>query len=265
MRHDAIVATNRPEVQISAFPSTGGGAEVSFSWTADIGPKATAADIAAHLADVQTLIDVGARWGLLLAEAQAARDLAQQVEGESAQAAEGAQAAEPIGQVDEASGLSPSLMRDIGQIVSWADALPAHDLGLVRPQYRFSFDWPVPELFGQDVRVDQMSYSNPIHLVLVGGAFLIAGAIVAARFVRDWSARKRITVAAAQTAEAAARGSQAWAGMVEWLVDEVRGGRLTVAPGELAKMVTGPDLAAMGRLADREIRLALPGQSQEGG
>jgi len=99
---------------------------------------------------------------------------------------------------------------------------------------------------------------NPLEVTLAGSGMFIAGVILAARTIRDWSNTRRIGLATAREAEAEARMTEARADLYEHLVNEARRGQTPVPVGDLVQIVTPPEIKSLNRLAERPIALELP-------
>lgn len=234
-------------------PASNGSATVT--WTADIGPGAAVGEIAEHLADLQTLIGLGSRWGLRLAEDAAVRSF-RSGKFDPASAPEGL--TEEPGSL-RGGGVGPQVGgQHIYQLPSLGGVVPS---GLSAEAVQLVTADRIPALLGSELRVEEASYSNPLELLLFGAGFLFVGATSAMRFIRDWHDRKKIEKAAARLADAAALQGEALAELTAWTVREIKEGRLHIPPAELTRLVTPPDLAAMARLAGREIQLSLPAQA----
>jgi len=116
----------------------------------------------------------------------------------------------------------------------------------------------VPSLLGPTPRTENVTYENPIGIVILGGGFMLMGAVQLLRIIRDWRQRRRIEHAAADIAEAEARQATARAEVVEYLGKEIIAGRLHVPASELGAMLTREDISAVARLAGPEATLELP-------
>lgn len=117
-------------------------------------------------------------------------------------------------------------------------------------------------LLGQAATVRRLEYSNPIELVLMGSGMLIAGVVVAARLVRDWSTTRRTNEAVAREAEAEARMTEDRARLYSWMVDEARRGASPMPIGDLVQIVTPPEVKALSRLSQDPVTLELPRGSE---
>jgi hypothetical protein len=78
-------------------------------------------------------------------------------------------------------------------------------------------------LFSEQVRVVEVSYRNAIEVILGGSGFLMVGAMLMLRIVRDWSSARRAGAVAATMTESAARRSTTYADLAEWLAHGILG------------------------------------------
>lgn len=116
----------------------------------------------------------------------------------------------------------------------------------------------IPNLLGPPPSLRRISYENPVEIIIGGIAFGLWGVVSVFRLVRSWSSRRRTERAAASIAEAEARIAMKRADIVEYLADEVKAGRLQIAPADLVKLVQQADLEALSKLAAADVTLELP-------
>jgi hypothetical protein len=242
------------------------GEPVSITWQVDIGRDAHIIHLVRVLRDLQTAVDVGERWGTVLARAAAQREVAYEFRQGGSDAIVRA-----AGQL----GLDRTVVAHLREWLisgSWVWGLdvpvfrdpraphPAPHHGPQGPQelVRLVTDARTPALLGSAIRVQRAEYRNPLEVVLTGSGFLILGTIYVLRLVRDWSSTRREGAAAAREAEAAARRTAATAELLEWLVDEAKAGRLHVPPGDLLDVVNVADARALRRLSAKEVQLQTP-------
>jgi hypothetical protein len=233
------------------------GEQFNVIWRSDIGSNVSVGGVDAYLKAFQTLLDLGERWGLVMAEEAAARSLIAELFAYSDQRASKDVDLTPVRDVmfqedgkriyfvvrrllDQRTGEHPETIVDVP--------------GALRELASLS----VPDLMGSPLRNEAITYRNPIELIIFGGAFVAYGTIQVLRLVRDWGARRRMTNAAAEIAEAEARQARTRADVIEYLGKEVTAGRLHVPASELAKLVTSTDLEAIKQLAGTEPTLELP-------
>jgi hypothetical protein len=69
----------------------------------------------------------------------------------------------------------------------------------------------------------EVSYRNAIEVILGGSGFLMVGAMLMLRIVRDWSSARRAGAVAATMTESAARRSTTYADLAEWLAHGILG------------------------------------------
>lgn len=120
-------------------------------------------------------------------------------------------------------------------------------------------DVALPELLRPPVRVDRLTYQNPVEWLIVGAAgFTLYATVQVLRMARDWNSRRRVGSATADIAEAGARIEMARADMAEWMAGEVVAGRFNVPPSELLKLVQPTDLNAVSAALGSEAALELP-------
>lgn len=119
-------------------------------------------------------------------------------------------------------------------------------------------------MIGNPLTISSAEYRNPLELVLTGSGFMISGALLVLRMVRDWGNTRRRGAAVAQQEEATARRSATQADFMEWLVDEAKHGRLAVPPGDLLGLMTQSDVNAAQRLGakDTDVSELEPGAEQ---
>jgi hypothetical protein len=228
------------------------GDRVRFTWRADLGPASRIERLANHLADLASVVELGERWGMILGQYDARRQLLYQ-----------ARRTGPNFLEREAIGLGFS-SDEIYELYEWLD------LGFHQGTRRWlTSAYPIDILqnlaaaratrtIGERIDVAQVEYRNPIEIVLGGSGFLLLGVIYAVRFVRDWSSNRRLAAAQATMAEHDARRSGSHADFAEWLVSEARQGRLYAPPQELVNLITNSEVRAIDRLAENDIRLELP-------
>lgn len=118
-------------------------------------------------------------------------------------------------------------------------------------------------LLGGRITVQHVTYENPLEVVLLGSGMVIAGVVLAARTLRDWSSTRRIGEATAREAEAEARMTEARADLYEHLVAQAREAQVPVPVADLVQIVTPPEIKALNRLAERPIALELPGRADD--
>jgi len=245
---------NPYEYTPSEFQLPAGDESVSLTWRSNIGPSASVGTIAAHLADLQTALDVGASWGLVHAEEAASQAFEREAQ------------ARGLAALTEISDQWPN----IAYLQAYGD-WEYFPIGPLTPEPRGGryLAWPrgiarlasssyVPELLGDPIRVAHVEYENPIEVVLFGAGLVLMGTVKVLRMIRDWSSQQRIGEAIADAAEATAQQAQSAADLGRWLVDEARAGRQHVPIGELMSRVTPSDLDAIRRLADSDVQLQLP-------
>ncbi len=233
------------------------GEQFNITWRSDIGPNVSVGGVGAYLQAFQTLLDLGERWGLVMAEEAAARSLVAELFVYSDQRDDKDVDLTPVRDVmspedgkrlyfivrrllDQRTGEHPETIVDVPSAIRELASLS------------------VPDLMGPPLRNEAITYRNPIELIIFAGAFVAFGTVQVLRLVRDWGARRRMTNAAAEIAEAEARQAKTRADVIEYLGKEVTAGRLHVPPSELAKLVTSTDLEAIARLAGTEPTLELP-------
>lgn len=212
----------------------------SVKFVADLGRGRQLATVAEAIQDVATLVDLGERIALRSASHLRRGDLrAELAQGRDSLAGEsrrlGVEGNEPFGDLPD---------DDVVDILSDLDALPetAGPLGVVSVEYR-----------------------NPLEIVLVGGAFLLArGLVPLLRLVRDWSHTRRLGDARAQAAQNAARVSSTRADLIEWLARETREGRNPVPMTTLIDMISDSDMKALDRLAGYAVDLDAPSDTDPG-
>lgn len=191
----------------------------ALSITVDIGPRVQVRDLSRRFTDLATLVDVGCRWAV---QTEASRSGASQ------------------------SGLPLALVSgdrtQSGTVLFWSvvDDREATAVGSSPPE------------------VLRVVYSNPLELVLAGGA-LLPGVVLAARLVRDWSAKRRVNDAVAREAESEARITESRADLFAFMVAEakVQGG-LPVPARELVQITTDWELKVLNRIAEDQVNITTP-------
>ena len=234
------------------------GEKFNITWRSDIGPNVSIGEIGDYLQAFQTLLDLGERWGLVMAEEAAARSLVREL----------------FAHVDYSTNeISLTPVRDVipqdDDKRIWWVVRHMVDQGIRTGEHpetiveipsalRELASLSVPDLMGLPLRTETITYRNPIEVIVFGGAFVAYGTVQVLRLVRDWGARRRLTNAAAEIAEAEARQARTRADVIEYLGHEVTAGRLHVPAAELGKLVTSTDLEAIAKLAGKEPTLELP-------
>jgi hypothetical protein len=200
---------------------------------------------------VRDVLDLGDRWAIILAHDAAARALVAELMSSDAPSLE------PLRDV-----LDPSDEKQVEFAVQQIHLFFKNfgeqgfiDLPSILGKYA---DAALPELLRPAIRAEEISYRNPIELILLGSGVAVLAAVQAFRLVRDWNSRKQIGQAAAKTAEAQARIDVARADIVEYFAGEVTAGRVQVKPSEFAKLATPTDLKALSALVGAETTLELP-------
>lgn len=228
--------------------------QFSIVWRADLGANVSVDVVSSYLNAFQTLLDLGERWGLVMAEEAAARSL--------------------IGEFFSYGDRLNVVLTPVLDVIPWQDEkriyLSVQDILSRRtgdhPEtmvevpsaLRELASFSVPQLMGPPLRNEAITYRNPIELIITGGAFIAYGTVQVLRMARDWGARRRMSNAAAEMAEAEARQARTRADVIEYLGQEVTAGRLHVPPSELAKLVISTDLQAIAQVAGPEPTLELP-------
>ncbi len=236
-----------------------GGDLYAIRWQADLGPGAPVGDIADYIDAFQTILDLGERWGIVMAEEAAVRSL--------------------MAELYAASDSTEPNLRPLYDDMPWRDEKRLFATVSAMLSRRFgehdelNFDAPdalrevasraVPRLIGPPPQTAQLTYQNPIEIILVGGAFGFFGIIQLLRIVRDWKPRRRQGEAAASIAEDEARAAKSRADVVEYLGQEIVAGRLHVPASQLGAMITRGDMAAIAKLAGPEPELELPSNVAE--
>jgi hypothetical protein len=95
--------------------------------------------------------------------------------------------------------------------------------------------------------------------MLGGSGFLVLGAAAALRFVRDYSATRRLGAVKADLAEASAVREDLRTDLFRWVVGEVQAGRMLVPPADLLRLLSDADVQALNTLARSDVALDLPG------
>ncbi|WP_328418501.1 hypothetical protein OG542_40180 (plasmid) [Streptomyces violaceus] len=247
-----------------------GGQRVQITWKADIGAPSRPRDLACYLQDVDVAIGVGEQWGTTFARAAAQQELVERIarrgtKGLEGEALERGYSSRDIRYLDEWMRSRP--------LGPWRD-LPLRSSGGMIESLA---DARVPKILGASTRVTRVEYGSPLLLDLANSGFLAYGVVKIAELVRDWSNRRRADTASARRIEAeAARGeaearqeyararhmeaqarqTEAHADLVQWAVDQTRGG--PVSPGELFAVITPEQLQALSRLAETRTELQLP-------
>jgi hypothetical protein len=224
-----------------------------IAWRSDLGPNVSAGQVGAYVRAFQSLLDLGDRWALAMAEEAAARSLIAELFAAAGQG----EGLTPLSGSMPAGGdkriylsLQGILERRVGEHPETIVDVPA----AIREVASLS----VPDLLGAPLRTESISYQNPVEILLAAGAFLALGTVQVLRMVRDWGARRRAAEAAAEIAEAAARQARTRADVVEYLGREVIAGRLHVPPAQLGQLVTSTDLEAIAEILGHETTLELP-------
>jgi hypothetical protein len=236
-----------------------GGNIYSVRWRADLGAAAAVGDIADYIDAFQTVLDLGERWGIVMAEEAAVRSLMAELYAASQQG-------------------EPNL-RPLYDDMPWQDEKRLFATISTMLTRRFgehdelNFDAPdalrevasraVPRLLGSPPATAEITYRNPVELIIVGGAFGLLGVVQLLRIIRDWKPRRRQGEAAASMAEDEARASKSRADVVEYLGNEIVAGRLHVPASQLGAMITRGDMAAIAKLAGPEPELELPANVAE--
>jgi hypothetical protein len=228
-----------------------GGEAVRVFWTAELRAPLGAGDLARYLEDVNTAIGVGEQWGTTFARAAAKQDLIDQILQHGADALASA-----------ASDLDLDLdeLRELHVWLRYGKGGRGLPLGGSRRSIEIVADASVPHLLGNPLRLAHAQYSNPLSLEFVSphGGFLVMGAVMVARFVRDWSNKRKGGAAKVRRDEAEADMATAQAELFRWAVDEVRSGRVHVPPGEVIKMITSNDMQTLSRLSETPTYLRGP-------
>lgn len=242
------------DLDVQALRPPAGGDLVSVTWRADLGPGARVGDLADRLRDLDTAVNVGERWGTVLARTAAQYELMYEVGRRGPEAL--IESARQLGfDAREAFDIERSYFEG-----PWWRLRGRRRAPFAGPDelIRGLADLRAPALLGSPVHAQHAEYRNPLELVLTGSGFLILGTIYALRMVRDWSNKRREGAAAARNAEATARQKAAGADLMEWLVEETKAGRLHVPPGDLLSVVSALDGQALHRLAANDTDLQLP-------
>ncbi|WP_416986128.1 hypothetical protein [Streptomyces sp. T028] len=247
-----------------------GGERVQVTWKAGVGAPLRPRDLAHYLQDVDIAIGVGEQWGTTFARAAAQQELMERIAQEGVRSLEG-EALE--------RGYSP---RDLMYLDEWMHFGPwrpwrGMPLGGSGSLIETLADARVPKVLGTPTRVARAEYGSPLLLDLANSGFLAYGVIKIAELVRDWSNKRRADEASARRIEAEAdrgeagarqenararqleaqaRQMEAHADLVQWAVDQTRGG--PVSPGELFAVITPEQLQALSRLAETPTELQLP-------
>lgn len=232
--------------------------------TSEVGANSTVGAVAARLADLQIVLDLGERWGTVYAEAAANRALLRELQERGPEALRDVRAAWPaVGRYASPSFIERALLDP--EYFAFRRR-PGYD-GFTTPEelLRLVSSSSVPQLLGQPLVAQHIEYRNPLEVVVVGAGFVLMGAVTILRVVRDWSSQRSIGDSIADTARSAASLSRSRAELGAWLVEEAKAGRLPVPISDLIRVVTTEDLTAIGRLADSDMQLSLPPHFSESG
>ncbi|MCG6493601.1 hypothetical protein [Kitasatospora sp. A2-31] len=196
-----------------------GGEPVEFIWKTQIGPNASIGELAMRLKDLETAVQLGARWGLATALAASRWQLSQKL---SSDMRKGRTSGAGLGEIF--SAWTPLLVRERS-----ADLKVLNDLG-------------------SPIRVRKISYGNPLQDYLDGSGYYVAGAIAVLRMVRDWSGIRRARDLKIERDEILNEA-------LKWLVSQKQN---PVPPGDLLALIREDDASALDRLAADEVDLELP-------
>lgn len=202
---------------------------------------------------LQAFTDVGAQWGAALARSAALWDL-----------------------TEDSEYFGPRSLMELArrERVSFDPRLSLHRWrrhpegwwGTETPELLYLRDVRAVRLAGPAIQVRSLKYENPIELILAGAGLMLAGSVMAARFVRDWSANRRIGKAEARKAEAEARVSETWADREEaitetvttWLAAEARRTSTPLPISEMTAITSMHNFPDLRRLIERPVTLELP-------
>jgi len=227
--------------------------QFSILWRADLGTNVSISVVNSYLQAFQTLLDLGERWGLVMAEEAAARSLVRELFIYGDTDVDLAPVRDVMPRQDE-----KRIYLSVQDILSRRTGDHPETMVEIPSALRELASLSVPQLMGPPLRNEAITYRNPIEIIIAGGAFIAYGALQVLRMVRDWGARGRMANAAAEMAEAEARQARTRADVIEYLGQEVTAGRLHVPPSELAKFMTSTDLQAIAQVAGPEPTLELP-------
>ncbi|WP_155892832.1 hypothetical protein [Intrasporangium chromatireducens] len=230
------------------------GDNYQISLRADLGRAASVDRVSEYLAAFHTVLDVGERWGVVMAEEASVRSLMAEllIAGDG-----GEPSLHPI--------LKEMPWYDEKRIYLAVNRMIEHRVGehpelqMEAPRVlREVASLSVPQILGPSVSATEVTYRNPIEIIVGGSAFALYGAVQLLRIIRDWKSRRRQTDSAARIADAAAREASARADVIEYLGNEITSGRLHVPASQLGAMLTQSDLSAVAKLAGPEPTLELP-------
>jgi len=226
------------------------GEEHQFRLTVDLGLGASPDRIASCMDAIRDLVDLGDRWAIVIAREAAARALLAELMAASEPSLEPLK--DVLDPADEK--LAWSAVKMIHRFGNVEQSEPLFPLPPILDKYA---DAALPDLLRPSIRAVEVSYQNPIGLLLLGGGIVVTATVQVLQIARDWNARKRTGNAAATGAEAQARQEIARADIMEYLAAEITAGRLKVPPSELGKLLTPADLKGMSALGP-EVKLELP-------
>lgn len=239
------------------------GERVAIVWRADLGARRRVGDLAQHLADLDTAISLGERWGTELAKVAAYQQLTNRILREG-----------PHAVVESAMefGYSPMAVEAIDEWMHtgrWPGFPPSRrsrfPYGDPASLLQTIADMELPRLLGSPLEVENAAYRNPIEIALGGSGLLLGGAIYVLRMLRDWSSTRRLGEARADHAEAEAREqqarartSEARADLATWLVEQAKESQTPIPISEMIAAVTQADEHALARLAANDVELDAP-------
>lgn len=244
-----MIAPDRP----SGFTAPHQGDTGSFGILIDVGGSAPMSSVTEIVLGLQAFTDIGGRWGTALAKSAAMWDLAGTIERNG-----------PF-------GLSELLELEQDGFINpkWWPQHRRHSpewwLGDA-PELLYLRDVRATRLAGKPIRVQSLTYENPIELTVFGAGLLLLGTVMAARFVRDWSANRQIGRAEARKAEAEARVSETWAEREEaitetmrsWLAREARQTSTPLPIDEMAAVTSMHNFPDLRRVIEHPVVVKLP-------
>jgi hypothetical protein len=256
----------------------GNGDLTRLNWRANLGRGATVGEVGRHLVDLQEVIELGRRWGLLFAEDAAVHSLFQEIEqrGPRGVAAElsvqwnlPSDAFEAALEDEVYFSLFPFRARS--GLPAWrrlrSGFLPPHPMledatALLEDVLTLN----TYELYGRPPYAARIRFENPVDVAVSGAGFGFKGIISLLVLIRDWTTTRRLNAAEAAQAEARvdreqaeARLAMSRADLAQWYVNEVQQGRAQFVPaGQLANEAKDSELKAIDRLSETDPQLELP-------
>ncbi|MGH3448632.1 MAG: hypothetical protein ACRDP4_13515 [Nocardioidaceae bacterium] len=225
----------------------------------NLGEGAPPGEIARYIEAFQTALDIGARWGTVMAEEAAARSLVVELMDASRRGSFETSLAPLREAIDKNEWADDkTFYYAVARVVHAAESADSLLLVEIPDLLRTAASLSVPSLLGEAPRTEHLTYRNPLELAVVGGGFAILGLVQLLRVIRGWRARRRMEAAAANIAEDGARRAKIRTDVIEYLGQEILAGRLHVPSGQLGAMLTSQDLNAVSTLAGPEPTLELP-------